>query len=510
MDSFVAPEQPIIPSSSPAPKSKRQFVFVILGVLILALIGGGAFAYTYYFPSAEKVMSQVVINLDDVKAVNYSGQIRISLDAEKIASSSSYSMLTMSGIEIPSKIIIDFSGTTDYLSADDHKNSLIIKPRIETAGSDASTQNMEVELRSIKKISYLSFNNLPKLGEFDLGTFNQQWIKIDPEALRQEAGNSGVNVEVASDNNLKVLLSAETRKDLVESKAFVITDSLPADKIEGVDMRRYAFTLDEEAMKVVLKRIQARLDGDEATSTDEVKQKIDFSDGEIWIGKQDSLPHKIIFKLTYSGGDDKDYIKNLELELNLNNYNQPASIEAPTEAKSLEEMVGSIFASFMGEPENLGDGTMISIPDQEAEVNALLILDDDGDGLNGFQELMYSTNPYEADSDGDTYLDGAEVLQGYNPAGLGSLALKCAGPGESPTDLSKIEGDLAVEERSCCGGLKLRNSRVVTREGTDFCEITAGMGICVMCGDHRCDTDSGENICNCAEDCSISTPVSLE
>lgn len=510
MDSFVAPEPLTVPSSSSAPKSKRQFVFIILGVIGLMLIGGGVFAYTYYFPSAEKVMSQVVVNLDGVKALNYSGQIKISLDTEKIASSSRPSLLTMSGLETPSQVIINFNGTSDYLLADKHQNSLTLKPRVESTNPELSNQNIEVELRNVDKIDYLSFNNLPKLGEFDLGVFNQQWIKIDREALRQEAEGSGLNIDTTSDNNLKKLFSTETKNDIIKSKAFIITDSLPADKIAGVDMRRYSFTIDKEAIKVLGEKISARLEGDKSTSTDDIKPKVELSDGEIWIGKQDLLPHKIRFKLNFSGGDDNDVIKSIEVDLNLSDYNQPAKIEAPAEAKSLEEMVGAIFASFMGEPENLGEGTMISIPDEEAEVNAVLILDDDGDGLNGFQELMYSTNPFEADSDGDTYLDGAEVLQGYNPTGLGLLALKCAGPGESPSDLSKIEGDLAVEERSCCGGLKLRNSRVVTSEGIDFCETTAGMGYCVMCGDRRCDTDSGENVCNCAEDCSVSTPVSLE
>jgi len=510
MDSFIVPEQPTAPLTNPSSKSKRQYIFIVLGVLILSLVGGGVFAYTYYFPSAEKVMSQVVVNLDGVKAVNYSGQIRVSLDKEKIASSSRSSLLTMSGLETPSQVIIDFNGTSDYLLADKHQNSLTLKPRVESTNPELSNQNIEIELRNVDKIDYLSFNNLPKLGEFDLGMFNQQWIKIDREALRQEAEGSGLNVETASDNNLKKLFSTETKNDVIESKAFIITDSLPADKIAGVDMRRYAFTIDKEAIKVLSEKISARLDVDQATSTDDIDPKVDLSDGEIWIGKQDSLPHKLIFKLNFSGGDDNDVIKSIEVELNLSDYNQPASIEAPAEAKSLEEMVGSIFASFMGEPENLGDGTMISIPDQEAEVNALLILDDDGDGLNGFQELMYSTNPYEADSDGDTYLDGAEVIQGYNPTGLGLLSLKCAGPGETPSDLSEIEGSLAVEERSCCGGLKLRNSRVVTREGVDFCETTGGVGFCVMCGDSRCDTDSGENVCNCSEDCSTQVPATLE
>jgi len=48
--------------------------------------------------------------------------------------------------------------------------------------------------------------------------------------------------------------------------------------------------------------------------------------------------------------------------------------------------------------------------------------DSDADGLgDGDEALVWKTNPLNPDTDGDTYLDGAEVKNGYNPLGPGKL-----------------------------------------------------------------------------------------
>ena len=47
--------------------------------------------------------------------------------------------------------------------------------------------------------------------------------------------------------------------------------------------------------------------------------------------------------------------------------------------------------------------------------------DNDNDGLNYYEEIIYNTNPDTSDTDGDGYSDGEEVEAGYNPKGEGRL-----------------------------------------------------------------------------------------
>jgi len=53
----------------------------------------------------------------------------------------------------------------------------------------------------------------------------------------------------------------------------------------------------------------------------------------------------------------------------------------------------------------------------------LNIIDTDNDGLSDYEEVrIYRTSPINPDSDGDKYLDGAEVKSGYNPNGPGKMS----------------------------------------------------------------------------------------
>lgn len=49
------------------------------------------------------------------------------------------------------------------------------------------------------------------------------------------------------------------------------------------------------------------------------------------------------------------------------------------------------------------------------------VADGDGDNLTNAEERFYGTDPQNADTDGDSYKDGEEVRNGYNPLGLGKL-----------------------------------------------------------------------------------------
>jgi len=50
--------------------------------------------------------------------------------------------------------------------------------------------------------------------------------------------------------------------------------------------------------------------------------------------------------------------------------------------------------------------------------------DNDRDGLSNAKEIIYSTDPENPDTDGDGYLDGAEVAKGYDPAKPGKARLQ--------------------------------------------------------------------------------------
>ena len=74
------------------------------------------------------------------------------------------------------------------------------------------------------------------------------------------------------------------------------------------------------------------------------------------------------------------------------------------------------------EPEIDSDGDGLSNT-REAQIGTSAgLVDTDGDGLSDREEVeVYTTDPVNVDTDGDTYRDGDEVRNGYNPKGPGKL-----------------------------------------------------------------------------------------
>lgn len=80
-------------------------------------------------------------------------------------------------------------------------------------------------------------------------------------------------------------------------------------------------------------------------------------------------------------------------------------------------------------PEVLIESTVDSdsdgLTDAEEKISGtnINVIDTDNDALSDYEEVkIYHSNPLNADTDADTYLDGAEVKGGYNPNGLGKLS----------------------------------------------------------------------------------------
>ncbi len=72
------------------------------------------------------------------------------------------------------------------------------------------------------------------------------------------------------------------------------------------------------------------------------------------------------------------------------------------------------------EPDSDQDG--LSDATEAALGTSVTAADTDDDGLFDREEVeVYETNPLNPDTDGDTFLDGAEVSNGYNPNGSGKL-----------------------------------------------------------------------------------------
>ncbi|MEI6529492.1 MAG: thrombospondin type 3 repeat-containing protein [Candidatus Falkowbacteria bacterium] len=109
-----------------------------------------------------------------------------------------------------------------------------------------------------------------------------------------------------------------------------------------------------------------------------------------------------------------------------------ATVNPIGEATSTDQNTLNPIATSTPEPviESTIDSDSDGLTDIEEKISGtnINVIDTDNDGLSDYEEVkIYHSNPLNADTDGDTFLDGAEVKSGYDPNAKGAKL-----PGNSP------------------------------------------------------------------------------
>lgn len=116
--------------------------------------------------------------------------------------------------------------------------------------------------------------------------------------------------------------------------------------------------------------------------------------------------------------------KILEQQNVINNQVTP-DISAIINATTSEEMQNTTTLEIASSSPAIIDTDSDGLSDQEEMLLGTDInkVDTDSDGLSDYEEVKtYKTNPLLTDTDEDTFLDGSEVKNGYNPNGEGKLS----------------------------------------------------------------------------------------
>lgn len=343
---------------SPAKVSKKPIALIISIILGVAIIGGGVFGYFYYFQSPERIIQKMVGKMVEVKSLEYTGQIVIEIDTSDL---STFSLLGNDNLLQPKKpsqpkqtdkFSINFSGASDWHDLNNLK--AMFKFDINT---DILSQGFGLEIRTIENITYLILSDVPDLGFFDLSFLENQWVKVDPEAIKKQFGLEKLEEqlrEVQKEQKLSPEQIEQIKEAVARAKIFKIIEKLPSEKINGINTHHYKFTIDKngliELFTEINKIIQNKsLTEKELQELNKSLEAIEMPAGEIWIGKKDLLLYKIFLNLNIKETEETKSDGRITASVQFKNYNKAVQIDIPAPVKALEEIIGELFGGLFGE-----------------------------------------------------------------------------------------------------------------------------------------------------------------
>lgn len=407
--------EPVVVSATFSQKeSSRRKIFIIgvSVVLCLALIGGGAYAYFGIWRSPERIIGKMLSRMSQAKVYTYAAELKIAFDAgidletifggeEKVGENE------LQQVKDSAFVVNGFVNKQDESNPQGQFAMTVQSDVFESQELPA------LEVRAFGTAIYAKLINgsfVTSLLSLVLGgDIDGKWVLIDPQDIAQRLGLekviSSVQVienESSSDDQLK-----KAKKILAESRFISTVETLASDNIDSVSTHHYKISVDVEAGKKMVDELVASLGEGAFTEKQVTRYKKAFDNFEdttieVWIGKKDYLLRRVVL---HSSIDATDGINGLITTIDFSQYDNPRYVEVPAGALSIVELVQQSEKA-------------------REEKMALRNVDDDGDGLANYKEDTYKTDKNNPDTDGDGYLDGDEVKNGYNPLGEGKMPEK--------------------------------------------------------------------------------------
>lgn len=359
--------------SSQKPNNAPLIVALVLFVMLIGAVGA-AFAFGFirlFQASPESVVRNMMIRLGDVKTLEYRGESKTTM----------VTTVPVWGVGMPLQqqgadgqenefvFIGQFRGKSDYRDPNNIKELMtfdVESVMTDEQGRETREPAYGFELRLIGHVLYLRLNHLADMGPFGTDFLTRQWIKIEfdeiikaleehlgeiPEEYRHRIGEVREMLEISQEEQ-RELESAFLRHNLL-----TITETLPSENIEGVSSHRYRFTIEEEALRGFITDAIAILAPDSITQDEEIMGEIrtgideffanaEPMTGEIWIGKRDYLPRKLLLTLATTMPDIGE--SKSTTTMFFENFNEPVQIDVPSPAKGIVEFIQEAMQEMFG------------------------------------------------------------------------------------------------------------------------------------------------------------------
>ena len=404
-------------SKKPFKVKTKIIIITAIAVGVLLLATGGVFAYfKYYVNTPEKVLGRMMQNMTAVKSLEYSGDIKVDFKASNNLKQS-VTILDEAASSTPQsgKLNLDFNGAFDRNNVGNTKGRFLVN--ITSSLMPENSTPIGLETMALDKTLYFKINNFPSIGIIDIGNIlKDKWFKISLDSLKEQTGATKYSDNLTAEQNAKI-------ENIIKNSVILkVGSELPSEKIDGINCYHYKLMIDKAELQkdiIAIVKIQSddKISDTEITQINKSFDEVTLPEPELWINKKELLPMKVSFVTNAKPNESFESLK-IDSTLLFKSFNKPVTLQAPDSAQDIKEAISGYMSGFTVSTSDSSNTNPV-ITNEIATTTATI--DSDNDGLTDDEEKIYGTDPYNPDTDGDGYMDGAEVKGGYNPSGSGKL-----------------------------------------------------------------------------------------
>jgi hypothetical protein len=250
-----------------------------------------------------------------------------------------------------SQLKFEIAGASDFSDQKNIKSSSVVSVSL---GNFA----LGAEIRSINDTIYVMLNKVPGpevLPFLMLSAFKDKWFSLS-QTLRDQIENKPFEAS-SSDSEDQGSLTTEQKDHLYQMfrDAHVFdTHRLPAETVAGEPSYHFSVDLNHDALLSYFKSSEAYLASinytspvlDSASPDEDLKKIKDFH-GEIWIGKNDNLVHKVVLNSQVLTDPKKNQPMKVNFTAILSDYNKPVEVTPPANSVPLETLVSEAFGGMV-------------------------------------------------------------------------------------------------------------------------------------------------------------------
>ncbi len=354
---------------APIHKSKRRYV--IVGIVLICIAAGGAYAYARYTQSPSRILARMLRVLPTVQSVEATASFDATLTVPNTLLSSSSKKTSSTTQPVDVHLAISSSQFMRFTEQTDNT----FKFSVHAEYTDSLTQKAPLQLTldsfGLKDVAYGKVSGLSGVLSHLLGSpipgissLENQWFYInrtnginDFTAVTESLRGSTSSTDETSTPSTS-LSATEKKKQVVaildEYKTKIVSDAenMGTETLEGIPTSHIRVTLQETTTLEMIQKIKNILAEDPSAN---VSGPLPIQSFDIWVGTQDYLPYKITMHsspafLSKMFTNDQIVPKNIELTISHAVYNTPLSLTPPSDAKNLEETVSQLLGGLFGSP----------------------------------------------------------------------------------------------------------------------------------------------------------------